>query len=604
MRILKMIMGLVLLFLCLPALNVAAEDVNQQYIVTSQGGVTMTASADENGMAVAKLKKGTRVNFVRQESKWVKVDYNGRLGWVSSEKIAPFTKELLPAYSTYYKLLENTDHLVYALLSDFTQDGVEDLYVILDANPEKGQYQEFIYSGDNVIYQKNIASGLTVLKSSTDYILWHHAQTNSDKKYKLSELNSQAKTDYYEASAGKGSYKITTNAYLNSYFIVQSGNGVMNEATLTYEQIASKDYSGADNKNDYDESIYLENYALSTGGKTQSLQAKDFDEQFSMYENSKVVKVIYEDNYKSAVLSDRFSFDVERVKKELLDLAADAMQANQLDSGAADMETLQQKLAQSALLEMPYSAGISRNAVNYFKIVEQAIPKGLVGYDSSTFEMTSDDKETTYNRAAVDALIYDFYGLKMNSEAFNRLANDEGYMVDDEKYTAGLKEPLDDETYMYRQLVAVESLENQYVAVKFTDYEMPQTVNISPDNEAALIAGVKHKNGYVLFKSLPFKSGVKWVYIDTVDQLESINDSQYTTYENSLDIIQKLIAEQKTTPSEFKEPVEEEKVENVQQPQQPTQPTEQSNTWVIFLAIGILIASSITMYYKKFYKQG
>jgi hypothetical protein len=604
MRILKMIMGLVLLFLCLPALNVAAEDVNQQYIVTSQGGVTMTASADENGMAVAKLKKGTRVNFVRQESKWVKVDYNGRLGWVSSEKIAPFTKELLPAYSTYYKLLENTDHLVYALLSDFTQDGVEDLYVILDANPEKGQYQEFIYSGDNVIYQKNIASGLTVLKSSTDYILWHHAQTNSDKKYKLSELNSQAKTDYYEASAGKGSYKITTNAYLNSYFIVQSGNGVMNEATLTYEQIASKDYSGADNKNDYDESIYLENYALSTGGKTQSLQAKDFDEQFSMYENSKVVKVIYEDNYKSAVLSDRFSFDVERVKKELLDLAADAMQANQLDSGAADMETLQQKLAQSALLEMPYSAGISRNAVNYFKIVEQAIPKGLVGYDSSTFEMTSDDKETTYNRAAVDALIYDFYGLKMNSEAFNRLANDEGYMVDDEKYTAGLKEPLDDETYMYRQLVAVESLENQYVAVKFTDYEMPQTVNISPDNEAALIAGVKHKSGYVLFKSLPFKSGVKWVYIDTVDQLESINDSQYTTYENSLDIIQKLIAEQKTTPSEFKEPVEEEKVENVQQPQQPTQPTEQSNTWVIFLAIGILIASSITMYYKKFYKQG
>lgn len=600
MRIFKMIIGLVLLFLCLPTLNAAAEDENQQYVITSLNGATMTATADENGLVVAKLKKGARVKFVRQENNWVKVDYYGRLGWVSSEKIAPFTKELLPAYSSYYKLLQNTDHIVYALLSDFTQDGVEDLYVILDADPEKGQYQEFIYSGDKIIYQKNLASGLTVLKSSTDYILWHHAQTNSDKKFKLSDLNSQAKTDYYEASEGKGNYEITTNSYLKSYFIIQSGNGVINEETLTNEQITSKDYSGADNKNDFDESIYLENYAISKDGKTQSLQEREFNEQFSMYENSKVVKVIYEDNYKSAALSNRFSFDVERVKKELVDLAAEAMPAKQLDVGDVDEEVLQQKLAQSVLLEMPYSAGISRNALNYFKSVEQAISKGLAGYDSSTFEMTSGEKENTYNRAAIDALIYDFYGLKMNNKAFNLLANGEGYRVNNEKYVAPLNEAIAEETYVYRQLLAVQSLDNQYVALKFTDYEMPQNMNVSDTNGSALIAGTKQNSGYVLFRSLPFKSGTKWIYIDTVKQLKSLNTEQYTTYENSLDILQKLIAEQKTNTSQLEEDVEEEEAVIVQQP---AQPSEQSNTWMIFLAVGILIASSIAMYYKKFYKR-
>lgn len=600
MRVFKMIMGFVLLFVFLPTLSVAAEDQNELYIITSNE-TTMTASADENGMVVAKLKKGARVKFVRQENNWVKIDYNGRLGWVRSDEIALFTKELLPTYSSYYKLLQNTDHIVYALVSDFTQDGVEDLYVVVDSNPEKGQYQEVIYSGDKIIYQKNSTSGLTVLRNSGEYILWHHAQTNSDKKYKLSNLNSQAKTDYYEASNGKGNYEITTNAYLKSYYIVRSGNGIINEETLTHEQIASKDYSGADNKNDYDESIYLENYALSKDGTTKSIQAKDFDEQFSMYENSKVVKVIYDDDYKSAALSDSFSFNVERLNKELLDLATSVLPTKQVDAGEVDIEELQQKLAQSVLLEMPYSAGISRNAANYFKTVEQAIRKGLVGYDFSTFEITSYNKETTYNRAAIDALIYDFYGLKMDSEEFNRLANGEGYSVDDDKYIAPLKESEIEDTYVYRQLLAVEFVDDQYVAVKFTDYEMPMNIKVSAANESALIAGVKKDSGYVLFKRLPFKSGLKWIYIDTVDQLGLLNTEQYSTYENSLAIIQKLLEEQKMSQSETQEPIKETK-ETIVEPKKPTQPAEQSNSWVLFLGIGMLIASSIALYYKKYYK--
>ncbi|AWE06349.1 hypothetical protein DCE79_02650 [Lysinibacillus sp. 2017] len=598
MRILKTIIGLVLLMALLPTFHGAAEEQdNQQYIVTSQDGAKMTASADANGMVVAKLKKGARVQFVRQQDNWVKVDYNGRLGWISSELIGPFTKELLPVYSSYYKLLQNTDHIIYALVSDLTQDGVEDLYMILDSNPEKGQYQEFIYSGDQIIYQKNNTSGLTVLKNSTDYIAWHHSQTNSDKKYKLSELNGQAKTDYYEASEGKGSYEITTNAYLKSYLTLQSGNGSISEETLMQEQVASKDFYGAEKKNDYEESIYLENFSLSKAGKAQNIAERDFNELFASYEKSKIVKVIYEDDYNSAALSDRFSFDLERVKKELLDLATATMPTKQIDWDASEKEVLQEKLAQSVVLEIPFNEGVSKNATTYFKMVEQGILRqNLPGYDSISFGIVSSDLETTYNRSAVDALIYDFFGIKMNSEQFNNLANDEGYSVDDEKYYSIIKEQPEVETYTYRQLLGIETFESNYVALKFTDYEMPQEVKISNANESAILAGTKQDSGYVIFKRLPFKSGVKWAYIDTVEQLDYLDTNQYATYENSLDGIQKLIGEHKIDPTEEVNGVEEES----EPVQQPITPKEQSNTWVIFLAVGILIASSIAVYRKKF----
>lgn len=600
MKIIKIIVGLVLFCALFPTLQAVAQEEGQPYFVTSQDGATMTASADINGMVVAQLQQGSRVKFILQQDNLVKIDFNGRLGWVSSELIAPFTKELLPIYSSYYKLLQNSQHIVYALVADFTQDGVEDLYVVIDSNPAKGQYEEKIYSGDKIVYQKSRTTGLTVLKNATGYHLWHHSQTNSDKKYKLSKLNEQAKTDYFEVSGGKGTYEITANTYLKSYFIVSPGNSI-NEQTLVREQIASKDYYGADKRNEYEESIYLESFSLSKDGKTQSLLERDFSEFFSHYEKSKIEKVIYEDDYKSASLSDRFSFDIERVKKELLDLAEAVMPNQKLNSTDEENDELKVKLTQSVLLEMPYSEAISRNSFNYFKTVEQAIQKGLVGYDSSTLDRTTTDSENTYKREAMNAIIYDFYGAKVNDEEFNRLANNEGYVVDEEKYYAPIMETQSPETYIYRQLQAIELLANQYVAIKFKDYEMPQSVKVSEMNESAIIAGTEQKSGYVLFKQLLFKSGVKWVYIDTVEQLDYLNTDQYATYENSLDIIQKFIAEQQAQQVEEPEAVNE--IIAPENQQIPTEPNEKSNTLILFVAFGMLIASSVVMYRKKISKK-
>ena len=152
-------------------------------IISADERVTMTVTADPNGMKVAILKPGTRVKVVRQEASWSKIEYNGRLGWVRNEAVKPFTQDLLPIYASYYKLLDETEHIIYALVSDFTQDGIEDLYMIIDSNPTKGQYVETIYSGETIIYQKNLKHGLSILKDSTDYYLFHHSQKNTNKTY-------------------------------------------------------------------------------------------------------------------------------------------------------------------------------------------------------------------------------------------------------------------------------------------------------------------------------------------------------------------------------------------------------------------------------------
>ncbi|MEG0473075.1 MAG: hypothetical protein RR588_12145 [Solibacillus sp.] len=537
-----------------------AEEI-EYYTVVPDDGTIMTASADANGMKIMPLKQGTRVAFVRQEGDWTKIDVKGRLGWVKNEALKPFDQDLLPIYGAYYKQLDQVGDLVYALVADFTQDGIEDLYVVSDSNPMKGQYVATIYSGKKIIYQKNLKHGLSVLKNSTDHILFHHAQKNAEKKYKLADLNDQAITDYYEASGGKESFEIATNSYLNTYYIVQSGNKQVTELTLTHEQIASKDYYGGKITNEHGETIYQDTYSISRDGKTTTLLETEFDELFAHYEKARSAKIIYRDDYQSASLANDFSYKVDRTKQELLDLAANVMEDKKQIEEIAGLDELKVKLAQSFLLEMPYDQAIQRNAATYMKRVEKGIINGLAGYDGRHFAKSDVEfaQEGThyFQRAPIEAVIHDFYGVKINTEEFNQLASVDFRYLDEGTYEFPVeKEPEEQpKTYTYRQLVGIESVETGYDAMQFADYEMPIELAVSESNENMLIAGEKVNEGYVLLKRLPFKSGMKWVYIDTVEHIEGLNVDQYKTYENSLDLVQKFVAEQQVASGQQKEPL-------------------------------------------------
>lgn len=533
------------LLIFMPATS--AEEI-EQYMISSDKAVTMTATADPNGMKVATLKPGTRVKLIRKEASWSKIEYNGRLGWVSNEAVAPFEQKLLPIYASYYKKLNQTEQIVYALITDFTQDGIEDLYVITDGNSSKGQYVETIYSGESIIYQKNVKHGLSILKDSTDYYLFHHSQKNSDKKYKLSELNEQASIDYLKESEGKSSYEVATNHYLMSYNIVQAGNGKIQEQTFTHEQVASKDYYGASQVNDYQENIYIENYLLSSNGKTKTLSEKEYNELFALYERAKGAKIIYSDDGNSASLSDKFSFNVEIAKNELFDLAEKVLAPSDFDVLSTELALLKDKLAQSVVLEMPYEDGVARNALTMVRNVENGMKTGLQGYEASYFKESAVDSPQDgmryTERIPIDNVMYEFYGATVNTDEFNTLASADNRFLAKEFYQYPAGEDEDSSTYIYRQLRSIDQLKSGYDILKFVDYEMPKDLIVSESNEKMLIAGKPVKEGYVIFKRLPFKEGVKWVYVDTVSDLKLMNEKQYETYEGSLFVVQRWLAEQ------------------------------------------------------------
>lgn len=539
----------------------SAEE-NAFSIISANESVTMTVTADPNGMKVATLKPGTRVKLVRQEANWSKIEYNGRLGWVRQDAIKPFMQDLLPIYSSYYKLLDETEDIIYALVADFTQDGIEDLYMIVDSNPTKGQYTEKIYSGDTIIYQKNVKHGLSVLKDATDYYLFHHSQKNTDKSYKLSELNEQATIDYAGQSEGKSSYEIDTNHYLMSYYIVQAGNGNVTEQTFTHEQVASKDVYGSSKANEYEENIYLEKYSLSSNGQSKILLEKDYKEQFAVYEKAKGAKIIYRDDGNSAALSDKFVFDLKRAKEELLRLATDITAQKSIDVPDVELEILKLKLAQSVVLEMPFENGISRNALTMVKNIEQGMKNGLAGYDAGYFtkaklEFPIDGMDYV-ERTPIDQVIYDFYGTTVNADEFNALASVENRFLDKAYYQYPIEEQEKSDTYIYRQLQSVQELASGYDVLQFIDYEMPVELAVTESNENVLIAGKQVNKAYMVLKRLSFKSEVKWIYMDTVSQIDLMNDKQYATYENTLSVVQRYIAEQQLI-----EPTNDEVVETI-----------------------------------------
>lgn len=276
---------------------------------------------------------------------------------------------------------------------------------------------------------------------------------------------------------------------------------------------------------------------------------KEYKEFFAKYEKAKGTKIIYSDDYNSASLSDKYTFDLNRAKNELLNLASNATSLKKTEMLSGEIETLKLKLAQSVFLEMPYEKAVSRNAYTMIKNVEEGMKYGLPGYGASQFTKGNVDSlqpNIQYiDRSLIENIIGDFYGATINTDEFNALALDKDRFLNEKVYqfpVEGDEGPSD--TYVYRQLLSVDQFENTYDVLGFADYQMPIDVTVTESNEQMLIAGEQLQEGYVVFKRLPFKSGMEWVYIDTISNLDLIDTKKYQVYENTLPLLQSLIAEQ------------------------------------------------------------
>lgn len=599
------IVAIVTLQLLLPITGKA--NATPYYMVTPAVGVDLMATANAAGLNVAKLKQGARVEPLQQENGWTKVLYNNRLGWIKSDFIQPFTIDLTPTYAAYYKQLKETPNIVYSLIYDFTQDGIEDLYVVTDLDTSKGEYIEKIYSGLDVIYTKTLTDGLTIIQDATGVYIKHESITNQSSSYPLSQLSNEAKNDYYEVSAGDEKYAVPTTSHFNAVFVLESGSAAVMERRFLTEEVASTEYFGGQVKNAYNETVYATQYTTSKNGDSKSVPKKDFEQAIAPYQKAKVLAEIYKDDYHSAALATRYSFQLEKVLEQLIELAAksEGTQAKEetqfADWNADELVTLQQKLAQSLILEIPYSLKIERNFLTYFNNVEIGIMMGLPHYDPKFFtrSRTGVDERgfTYYDRAPIDQVIYDFYGAKVDTAKFNELAGAEGPTIDDFHYLSQFENVTIGETYPYRQLKDVKNLENDFIALQYDDYSVPWDTIIDAANESALIAASYEGSGYLIFKRVPLTQGTQWAYIDTVASLEEIDMDQYKYYASNLYVTQQLVAEQKA--GELNAAA----AESMEQKQVVAAPVEEPKSdngiWQSVLALFILGGIAAGLYWHK-----
>lgn len=523
------------------------------FYVVAPDGVELTTTASRDGKVLANLPQGMKLTVVSEEEEWTRIDLNGRLGWVPSTSVKPFTENLWPVYAQHYATIEQTEHVVYALLADFTRDGVEDLYVVTDEDSAAGSYTETIYRGAEVIYQKTLTDGLTVLKDGLQVFIRHDATNNSEATFSLKELNDQAKADYYEASAGDERYQIKANSYVQTIHILQPAQDAAIEKTFISEEIASKDYSGAELVNTYNESVYLQRRAERVNGAEQELTDAEFNALFAPYNKAKTVAKIYDDHYKSAVLSTNFSFHKQRVLDELIALAEMYQTVVETELSDAEQQTLRDKLTQSVVLELPFSEG---------ERLPQLLVKNMLQLMA---QQTAKTGEVSFSQELVMANIRAFYGVKPEEQ----LEIADVKLVDEHYVTNGLAP-----ANRYRQMTNVQELTKDFLAVQFTEYTLPPTMTVS-ESEQELIAGEVTQQGYVIFKRV----ADEWLYIDTVEVLDGLNMLSYEDY------AKQLLAKEVT-------PVEQElQAELVAEVAQPVKEEKQPLAASVLLLIGALILS-------------
>ncbi|MER2190054.1 MAG: SH3 domain-containing protein [Solibacillus sp.] len=525
------VFGLLLLLAPLPVVAAASF-----FYVVSPDGVELTTTASMDGKVLANLPQGMKLTVVAEEEEWTRIDFNGRLGWVPSASVKPFTENLWPVYAQHYATIEQTEHVVYALIADFTRDGVEDLYIVTDEDTAAGNYTESIYRGHEVIYQKSLTDGLMILQDGLQYFIRHDATINSEAAFSLMALNDQAKADYYDASAGDESYKIKTNSYVQTIHILQPALDAAAEKTFISEEITSKDYSGAELVNAYNESVYLQRRAERVNGAEQELTDAEYNALFAPYNKAKTVAKIYDDNYKSAALSTKFSFNKQRVLDELIALAEAYQTVVETELSDAELQTLREKLAQSVVLQLPFSEG---------ERLPQMFVKNMLQLMA---QQTARSGEVSFDQELVMANIRAFYGVKPEEQL--EIAD---VKLVDEQYVTNVSAP---ELNSYRQLTNVQKLTKDFVAVQFTEYELPQTIIVT-ESEKELIAGNVTQEGYVIFKRVTDE----WLYIDTVKVVEGLNMLRYEDYANQL-MVKEVAPVEKALNAEVEEeplPVEEKK---------------------------------------------
>lgn len=568
MRNLKFIIGLALI-LTLLVPNEKSYATSETYIVTPDIGVNLRDKPNADSNIVNKLKQGTKVKITNTSGEWSKVSVNKDVGYIKSEYLKEFTQDLGPIYSYYDSILNNytSNTHTYFLIYDFTQDGIEELYIadFEDSNHHK------LYSGKKLLVDEYLEGGLTVYSDEYNYYLVSDSGMNRGD----SVTDNAIKTDFnYDSLWVNTSYEWEE--------VIHPGNLRLGQTSISNEWNQFTEYELAGETYYLDPSIETTEYFKNK----KKISKKEYDAFRNLYKNAiNNVRVASFDGL-SITKNEDYTSNLEQTKEHLKNL---------YDSQISSDEKLPYSDEQISEIENYIylhisGAGQIYNENNEFKYVN--LIHNFVGLYAASFgeeirdhfhentTVINENQHEVLNKDNVDNWLYTFYGSKIDNTQLNKELEEDlnGDIIYWELqgdtyicYCDGLGSPP-----VTPKLFGITALENDFYAIEYGEYWA----------EDSLLGPPSSKGVIVVKKVTTLENEVHYPYIKTYDSLDAINETEINTYANQLDIVidntvneDKIVITEQAVTAAPKETQEDSKKSN-------------SNLWIPLL-IGILLLASI-----------
>lgn len=494
-----------------PASSQAASEV---YVITPNEGANLTMEPKENSPVLKKFNQGDRVEEVKQEGDWIQVLYEGKKSYIKAEHVKPLEVDLIAAYKHYAMVLGEHDYYeptYYTLLYDFTQDGLEELYIVEPMEDNRG-FRHRILSGEDILLDETFRRDhLHILSDKQDYFIVRSSSWFTGiENYPVEDLGILSAHEFVEAEP-----------YEEKTTVIRSGSQSLTQQNAYHKRLLlfgfetnGEHFPLDDNLNDM-----INHYTIDDNYATE----EQWEEVARIYEHTNNTLELFLDGYPSFSSEEQWANYDETVQKlYTLYLKYQDVAVQQL----LDEDKLEETTDHlNYLLQTEPIANLTTGEIDYRSLFYMA------KYYTDEFKVESVDLEKGYfkfPKREMNDWTYKHFGLYIDDVQLQEqmAVASEWYSVDieDDYYItsgngdAGIINPV---------IMNQHPLKNNYIALEYADGFTPELSIMKGESMFAIVKKINAADGSSYYP-----------YITIVENLDNVDYAPLDSYTEALPLMQ------------------------------------------------------------------
>lgn len=517
----KVLAMLLIMMIAFPLIGMkSSQAASDTYIVTPEVGVNLRADPQQEGTeTVAKLKQGTRVETLEKSGDWMKVSYEGKEGYIKSEHLKLLDIDLIAAYKHYATILEEVaGEWTYSLLYDFTQDGLEELYIV---SYEDERLRHRIFSGETELFEDYVhydRGQLTIYWDNINYYIMTNHYYFSDNSYKPSEVGIPSRHELVHAHMVVENTNIIGSGYL-SLSELQMGT----ESSQVVSEFETNGEIFEVGENEFEINLY--------SVEKEEVTEEQWKKRLDTYRNAPNHLEIYGES------EEAYNFD-ETVAQLSALYKKYTESPTELSLEKSEVEEIKWYTYYLDYMLNRKSIRDHSGGIDYFELLNMAL------FYSDHFAESYDEGDYDYPKLKIDEWVYNNFGVKLDQQQMQDIilkyetayekehGTDYGMVsieIHDESYTKsingdgmilmmGEEEP---------EIINSYQLGNDFIALEFA--------MLGPVKELSIMSA---EFDYIIVKKVEAANGdMHYPYIDTVKTLEGLDYDALNNYAEALDIV-------------------------------------------------------------------